>query len=86
MALLERALRMGEGKKFKEFEKRVGRIADFEPEMELLEDHELKDQAMALRERIKGGETDIDEALHEASHSLVRPPSARSASATSTSS
>ena len=38
MSILERALHMGEGKKFKELQKRVGRINDYEPETELLED------------------------------------------------
>ena len=49
MTILERALRVGEGKKFKQFERRVARINDFEPEMELLEDAELRQQADELR-------------------------------------
>ena len=35
MTILDRALRVGEGKKFKTFEKNVARINDFEPELEL---------------------------------------------------
>ena len=31
MTILERALRVGETKKFKEFERKVARIGDFEP-------------------------------------------------------
>jgi len=56
MPILERALRIGEGKKLKEFQKQVARITDFEPEMELLEDAELREHADALRERAVAGE------------------------------
>ncbi|MGI8804870.1 MAG: preprotein translocase subunit SecA, partial [Thermoleophilaceae bacterium] len=62
MSILERALRVGEGKKFKQFEKRVARINDFEPEMELLDEEELRHQADELRERARGGES-LDELL-----------------------
>src|SRR5829696_307174 len=65
MSILERALHMGEGKKFKQLQKRVGRINDFEPEMELMEDDELRDAYTALRERAAGGEP-LDELLYEA--------------------
>ena len=56
MSILERALHMGEGKKFKQLQKRVGRINDFEPETELLEDEELKSEYAELRERAAAGE------------------------------
>ena len=42
MSILDRALRMGEGKKFRAFEERVARIGDFEPEVELRIDDELR--------------------------------------------
>src|SRR5437764_7286478 len=64
MALIERALRIGEGKKFKDFEKRVGRINDFEPELELDTDDELRERADHLRERARNGE-DLDALLPE---------------------
>src|SRR5256712_7632675 len=64
MALIERALRIGESKKFKEFEKRVGRINDFEPEVELDTDDELRERADHLRERARNGE-DLDALLAE---------------------
>ena len=51
MSLIDRALRMGEGKKFKQFEKQVERVNAFEPEMELLEDEELAEEMAELRER-----------------------------------
>ena len=56
MAILERALRMGESKKFKQFEKQVSRISDFEPELELMSDEELRGAADKLRERAQDGE------------------------------
>ncbi|MBA3301112.1 MAG: preprotein translocase subunit SecA [Thermoleophilaceae bacterium] len=75
MPLFERALRAGEGKKFKAFEKRVARINDFEPELELLEDEELRERADALRERARGGDT-IDDLLDE-SFALTREAARR---------
>ena len=41
MTILDRALRVGEGKKFKTFEKVVARINDYEAELELDSDEEL---------------------------------------------
>ena len=63
--LIDRALRMGEAGKFKEYQRRVARINAVEPEMELLEDHELREEADALRERARNGET-LDDLLYEA--------------------
>ena len=70
MAILDRALRVGEGKKFKAFEKRVARINDFEPEMELYSDEELREEADKLRERGRNGEP-LDDLLSE-SFALTR--------------
>jgi len=56
MSLLDRALRIGEGKKFKQFEQQVDRINGLEPEMELLEDDEFKKEYDELRERAANGE------------------------------
>src|SRR3954452_20518486 len=64
MAILERALRMGEGKKFKTFEKSVARINDFEEELELDTDEELKERYAALRERHLNGES-LEDLLFE---------------------
>src|SRR5919199_4869870 len=64
MSLLDRALRVGEGKKFKEFERNVARINDFEPELELESDDELRERYAALRERHLNGEA-LDELLYE---------------------
>ena len=57
MTILERALRVGEGKKFKEFEKKVSRIGDFEPELELESDEELRARYVELRERYGNDES-----------------------------
>ena len=64
MTILDRALRVGEGKKFKAFEKNVARINDFEPELELESDDELRARYEALRERYLDGE-ELDELLFE---------------------
>ncbi len=56
---------MGESKQFKDYEKRVESINAIEPEMELLDDDELRAEADALRERAKGGE-ELDKLLPEA--------------------
>src|SRR6188472_1011527 len=70
MALIDRALRVGEGKKFKAFEKNVARINALEPEMELMSDEELRQEADQLRERARNGET-LDDLLFE-SFALTR--------------
>src|SRR3954462_305594 len=70
MTLIDRALRIGEGKKFKEFQRRVARINDWEAELELDSDDELRERADALRERARNGEAD-DELLAE-SFALTR--------------
>jgi preprotein translocase subunit SecA len=76
MSILDRALRVGEGKKFKEFEKRVGRINEFEAELELDNDEELKQRAEELREQARNG-ADLDELLPE-SFALTREAARRS--------
>jgi preprotein translocase subunit SecA len=63
--LIDRALRLGEGRKFKDFERRVEAINRIEPEMELLEDREIRTEADQLRERARGGES-LDDLLPEA--------------------
>src|SRR5918998_6672833 len=65
MSILDRALRLGEGKQFKQYAKRVDRINAWEPELELLEDDELRGHADRLRERARNGES-LEELLYEA--------------------
>src|SRR6185295_3159401 len=64
MTILDRALRLGEAKQFKQYAKRVDRINSWEPELELLEDDELRQQADGLRERARNGES-LDDLLPE---------------------
>ncbi len=64
--LIDRALRVGEGKKFKDFSKRVDIINRFEPEMELLDDAELSAHADELRRRAREDGETLDELLPEA--------------------
>src|SRR6202044_3361938 len=70
MSILDRALRMGEAKKFKVYEQRVGRINGFEDELEHYTDAELKEAADELRERARGGES-LDDLAYEC-FALVR--------------
>ena len=76
MSFLDRALRMGEAKKFKTYEQRVGRINLFEEELELDSDDELRERADELRERARSGES-LDELLFEC-FALVREAAKRS--------
>src|SRR5258707_14141886 len=64
MGLLDRALNIGEAKQFRQYEKRVARIGDYEPELELESDDELRERMTALRERAQGGEA-LDDLLPE---------------------
>src|SRR5919106_2087208 len=73
--LIDRALRMGESRQFREHEKRVESINRIEPEMELLEDAELREEADKLRERARNGES-LDDLLPE-SFALVREAARR---------
>jgi len=61
---------MGEAKKFKSYEQRVGRINAYEPEMEASTDEELREIAEELRERARGGEP-LEDLMYE-TFALVR--------------
>src|SRR5271167_883255 len=63
-SLLDRALNVGEAKKFKEYQKRVALIGAFEPELEHDTDAELRERMDDLRERARGGES-LDALLPE---------------------
>ncbi len=56
---------MGEGRQFKEYQQRVESINRVEPEMELLEDHEIRKEADQVRERARNGAS-LDDLLPEA--------------------
>ncbi len=78
MSFLDRALRMGEAKKFKTYEQRVGRINAFEPELGHDTDGELREAADALRERARNGES-LDDLQFEC-FALVREAGRRAMS------
>ncbi len=75
MDLVTKALRAGEGRKFKAYQKRAEAINRFEPEMEALSDAEIREEADSLRERARNGES-LDELLPEA-FALTREASRR---------
>ncbi len=76
MDLVTKALRAGEGRKFKAYQKRADAINRFEPEMEALSDAEMRQEADSLRERARGGEA-LDDLLPEA-FALTREAARRS--------
>jgi preprotein translocase subunit SecA len=76
MSFLDRALRIGEAKKFKGYEQRVARINGFEEELEHYSDAELREATDALRERARGGES-LEDLLYEC-FGLVREAGKRS--------
>ena len=63
-SLLDRALNVGEAKKFKTYQKRVALINAFEAELEHDTDAELRERMDALRERARAGES-LDALLPE---------------------
>jgi preprotein translocase subunit SecA len=76
MDLVTKALRAGEGRKFKSYQKRADAINRFEPEMEALSDEEIRAEADSLRERARNGAS-LDDLLPEA-FALCREASKRS--------
>ncbi|MGN6168929.1 MAG: preprotein translocase subunit SecA [Solirubrobacteraceae bacterium] len=70
MSFLDRALRIGEAKKYKAYEQRVELINAFEPELELYSDEEVREAVDELRERARAGEP-LDDLLNEC-FALVR--------------
>ncbi|HWX95598.1 MAG TPA: preprotein translocase subunit SecA [Solirubrobacteraceae bacterium] len=56
-SLLDRALNVGEAKKYKTYQKRVALIGAFEPELEHDSDAELRERMDGLRERAADGES-----------------------------
>jgi preprotein translocase subunit SecA len=75
MDLVTKALRTGEGRKFKAYQKRAEAINRYEPEMEALSDEEIREVADELRKRAREG-TSLDDLLPEA-FALCREASRR---------
>src|SRR6201994_3019421 len=77
MDLVTKALRAGEGRKFKAYQKRAEAINRYEPEMEALSDEEIREVADELRKRAREEGTPLDDLLPEA-FALCREASRRS--------
>ena len=75
MALLDRILRAGEGKKVKALASLVPDINAFEPELKLLSDAALQGKTTEFRQRLERGE-DVDDLMVEA-FAVVREASSR---------
>ncbi len=73
--LFSKALRVGEGRKFKALEAQVEAVNDWEPEISALDDAALKSKTTEFRARLKEGET-LEELLPEA-FAVVREASVR---------
>ena len=65
MGLLDKILRAGEGRKVKQLDDVVERVAALEPEIEPLTDDELRDKTEEFRARLEEGE-ELDELMSEA--------------------
>jgi preprotein translocase subunit SecA len=76
MDLVTKALRAGEGRKFKAYQKRAEAINRFEPEMEALSDEEIREEADELRHRAREEGAALDDLLPEA-FALCREASRR---------
>ncbi len=63
--VLERVLRVGEGRTLKKLQRLAQTIADLEPTFEQLSDEELREETTEFRERLEKGET-LDDLLPEA--------------------
>ena len=82
MSILDRALRLGEAKQFKQFEKRVARVGVFEEDLERESDQDLRERFEELVEEVRDDpDTDaqtrvLDQVLPEV-FALVREASKR---------
>jgi preprotein translocase subunit SecA len=76
MSFIERALRMGEGRKFRSYEQRVAQINDLEPALEALTDAQIRERADELRDRVRNEGESLDDVLYE-TFGLVREASKR---------
>src|ERR1700749_1926035 len=76
MDLVTKALRAGEGRKFKAYQKRAEAINRFETEMEALSDDEIREEADELRRRAREEGASLDDLIPEA-FALCREASRR---------
>ena len=85
MDLVTKALRAGEGRKFKAYQKRAEAINRFEPEMEALSDEEIRAEADSCASAPATASRSTT-CCRRPSRSPARPRAGRPASATTTSS
>ena len=76
MGMFDRALNLGEAKQFKSYERRVGLISAFEPELELESDEELRARFSELKRRVREEGLALDAAVPEC-FALTREASKR---------
>ena len=77
MGLLDKALNIGEGKQFRQYEKRVAAIGAQEDELMELSDADLRGRMDALRERVQEQGEHLDDVLSEC-FAIVREAGRRS--------
>lgn len=73
--VLEKILRVGEGRTLKKLERLAKTVNDLEPTFEALSDEELREETTEFRKRLEAGET-LDDLLPEA-FAAVREASKR---------
>ena len=81
--LLNKVLRVGEGRAMKGMQGRVGHINDLEPAMEKLSDAEMRAKTDEFRARLQDGEASTTSSTRR-SRSSARPAGGSSACASST--
>lgn len=83
MAILDKLLRLGEGKILRQLEGIAKAVNAIEDDFVKMSDAELQALTGEFKERLANGET-LDDLMPEASPRCARPPSGSSASGTTT--
>src|SRR5581483_5296379 len=65
LGALEKALRVGEGRRLKRIQEQAAYVATFEPEFQKLSDDELRGKTVEFRQRLENGEA-LEDLLFEA--------------------
>lgn len=74
--MIQKLLRTGEGRTLKKFEKQVKQVNLFEPEMEVLTDDEILEEALRIKKEIQEGAQTVEDVLPEV-FALVRETAKR---------
>ena len=86
MPIIDKISNLGEGRKLKQLQELARLVNTYEPEIEELTDDELRAKTAEFRSRARRTARSSTTCSPRPSPSRARPPGARSASATSTSS